>query len=85
MPSFCFGKSSALQSMLYVNKQYSGISVKWTPLVQKSVRFTQIFSKIVWPQSKAIRSSFYCPSGEGVHFIVCPLYTDSTVLCEIAC
>ena len=45
----------------------------------KEVHFIQIFSKIVWLQSKAIRSSLYCPSYEGVRFIVCPLYRDSTV------
>ena len=43
------------------------------------VRFIEIFSKIVWPQSKAIRSSSYCPSYRGVRFIVYPLYRDSTV------
>ena len=64
---------------------YSGISIKQTPLVQKKfphyrdVRFIEIFSKIVGPQSKAIRSSSYCPSYGGVRFIVCPLYRDSTV------
>ena len=46
----------------------------------KCVRFIEIFSKAVWPQSKAIRSSSYCLSYWGVRFIVCPLYRDSTVL-----
>ena len=65
---------------------YSGSSIKRTPLVQKKcplyrdVRFIEIFSKILWPQSKAIRSSSYCPSYGGVSFIVCPLYRDSTVM-----
>ena len=60
---------------------YSGISIKRRPLVQKKcVRFIEIFSKIVWPQRKAIRSLSYCPSHGGVSFIVCPLYRDSTVL-----
>ena len=45
----------------------------------RDIRFIEIFSKIVWPQSKAIRSSSYCPSYRGVRFIVCPLYRDSTV------
>ena len=41
---------------------YSGISIKRTPLVQKKsplyrdVRLLEIFSKIFWPQSEAIRS-----------------------------
>ena len=59
---------------------YSGISIKRRPLVQKKcVRFIEIFSKIVWPQRKAIRSLSYCPSHGGVSFIVCPLNKDSTV------
>ena len=36
---------------------------------KKSVRFIEIFSKIVWPQNKAIRSSSYCPSFRGLRFI----------------
>ena len=54
---FTFWKSSG--------KKYSGISMKRTLLVQKKyplyrdVRFIEIFSKIVWPQSKAIRCSSY--------------------------
>ena len=39
-----------------------------------------IFFKIVWPQSKAIRSLSYSPPCGGVRFIVCPLYRDSTVI-----
>ena len=69
-----------------VNMQrYSGISIKRTSLVQKrcplyrNVRFIETFSKIAWPQSKAIRFSPYCPSYTGVRFIVCTLYRDSTV------
>ena len=66
---------------------YSGISIKRKPLVQKNVSAFQrcplhrdfFFFKIVWPQSKAIHSSSYCPSYRGVRFIVCPLYRDSTV------
>ena len=65
---------------------YSGIFMKRTPLVQKKkcplyrdVCFIEIFSKEVWPQSKAIRSSSYCSSYGGVWFIVCPLPGDSTV------
>ena len=46
----------------------------------RDVRFIEIFSTVVWPQSKAIRSSWYCPSYRGVRFIVCPLYRDSTVV-----
>ena len=46
---------------------------------KKSVRFIEIFSKIVWPQSKAIRSLSYFPSYRCVRFKVCPLYRDSTV------
>ena len=46
---------------------------------KKCVRFIEIFYKIVWPQSKAIGSSLYCPYHRGVPFIVCPLYRDSTV------
>ena len=45
----------------------------------RDVRFIEIFLKIVWLQSKTIRSSSYCPSYRGVRFIVCPLYRDSTV------
>ena len=45
----------------------------------RDVRFIEIFSKVVWPQSEAIRSSSYCPSYGGVRFIVCPLYRDSTL------
>ena len=46
---------------------------------KKSVCFIQIFSKIVWPQSKALHSLSYCLSYGGVCFIVClfieiPLY-----------
>ena len=37
--------------------------------VKESVRFIEIFSNIVWPQSKAICSLSYCPSYEGVRFI----------------
>ena len=65
---------------------YSGNSIKQTPLAKKKcplyrdAHFIEIFSKIVWPQSKAIRSSLYCLSYRGVRFIVCPLYRDSTVL-----
>ena len=33
------------------------------------MRFMEIFSKVVWSQSKAIRSSSYCPSYGGVRFI----------------
>ena len=40
---------------------------------KKSVRFIEIFSKVVWPQSEAIRSSSYCPSYGGVRFIEIPL------------
>ena len=67
------------------DEQYSGISIKRTPLVQKmcplyrDVHFIEIFSEIVWPKSKAIRSSPYCSPYRGVRFIVCPLYRDSTV------
>ena len=67
-------------------RKYSGIFIKWTSLVPKKcplyrdVRFIEIFSKVVWPQSKAIRSWSYCPSYGGVRFIVCPLYRDSTVV-----
>ena len=57
------------------------IGAKKCPLY-RDVRFIEIFSKIVWPQSKAIRSSSYCPSYGGVRFIVCPLYRDSTVVFE---
>ena len=39
-----------------------------------------IFFKIVWPQSKAIRSLLYSPPCRGVCFIECPLYRDSTVI-----
>ena len=59
--------------------------MKRTLLVQKKyplhrdVRFIEIFSKIVRPQSKAIRCLSYCPSYEGVRFIVCLLYRDSAV------
>ena len=42
-------------------------------------------TKIVWPQSKVIRSSSYCPSLKGVRFIVCPFYRDSTVSSWDAC
>ena len=45
----------------------------------RDVRFIEIFLKIVWLQSKIIRSSSYCPFYRGVRFIVCPLYRDSTV------
>ena len=75
-----------LHLLFLLNPRYSRISIKRTPLVQKKcplyrdVRFTEIFSKTVWQQSKAIRSSSYCPSYEGVRFIVCPLYRDSTVV-----
>ena len=70
----------------FLNCFHSGISIKWTPLVQKmwslyrDVCFIEIFHKIVLPQSKAVRSSSYCPSYRGVRFIVCPLYRDSTAL-----
>ena len=66
-----------------------GISKKWTPLVQKKcplyrdLCFIQFFSKIVSPQSKAIRSLSCCPSYEGVRFILCPLYRDSTEVLNI--
>ena len=46
----------------------------------RDVRFIEIFSKIVWPQSKATRSSSCYPSYRGACFIVCPLYRDSVVL-----
>ena len=65
--------------------KYNGISTKRTPLAQKKMSalyrcpLYRDFSNIVWPQSKAIRSPSYCPSYGGVHFIVCPLYRDSTV------
>ena len=78
--------SKVLFPSLQFLRAYSGISIKWRPLVQKkkcplyrAVRFIEIFSKIVWPQSKATRSSSYCPAYRGVRFIVCPLYRDSTV------
>ena len=65
---------------------YSVTYIKRTPLVQKNVSVFQrcllyrdFFFKIVWPQSKAIHSSSYCPSYRGVRFIVCPLYIDSTI------
>ena len=64
---------------------YSGISIKRTPLMQKKcplyrgVRFIEIFSKIIWPQSKAIRFSTYFSSNGGAWFIVCSLYRDFTV------
>ena len=48
-------------------------------LFYRAVRFTEIFSKIVWPQGKAIRSSSYSPSDGGVRSTVCPLYGDCTV------
>ena len=66
--------------------KYSGISIRQTPLIQKmcllyrDVHFTGYFSKIVWPQSKAIRSSSNYPFYRDAHFIVCLLYRDSTVL-----
>ena len=47
---------------------------------KKCVHFIEIFSKIVWPQSKAIRYSSYCPSYRGFRFIEYLLYRDSTVL-----
>ena len=40
----------------------------------REVGFIEIFSKIVWPQSKAVRSSSHCPPYESDRFIVCPLY-----------
>ena len=43
---------------------------------KKSVRFIEIFSKIVWPQSKAIRSSSYFSSYRGVRFIVCVRFIE---------
>ena len=58
---------------------YSGISIKRTPLVQKKcllyrdIHFIEIFSKVVWPQNKAIRSH------RTVCLIRCPLYGDFTV------
>ena len=45
----------------------------------RDVRLIEIFSKIVLPQSKAIRFSSYCPSYRGARFIVCSLFRDSTV------
>ena len=60
--------------------KYSGISIKQRRLVQKNCDlFLEIFSKIVWPQSKAVRFSSYCPPYRGVRFIVSPIYKDSTV------
>ena len=35
---------------------------------------------IVWPRSKAIRSSSYFPSYGDIYFMVCPLYRDSIVV-----
>ena len=70
---------------LYLFHKYSGISIKRAPLVQKkctlyrAVGFPETFSRILWPQSKAIRPSSYYPSYRGVCFIGCPLYRDSTV------
>ena len=69
--------------------KYSGISIKWTPLVQKmcplyrDVHFMEIFSEVVWkqkvcPQSKAIRSSSYYQYYGGVRFIEIPLYFGIT-------
>ena len=60
----------------------TGISIKRTPLVQKmcpfyrDVRFIEIFSKIVWPRGKTIRSSSYCPSNRGVRFIEITQYSQ---------
>ena len=56
---------------------------KAAPLVQKKcplyrdVRIIENFSKVVWPQSEAIRSSLYCPSYGGVRFIEIPLYREN--------
>ena len=43
----------------------------------RDVRIIENFSKVVWPQSEAIRSSLYCPSYGGVRFIEIPLYREN--------
>ena len=54
----------------------------------RDVRFIEIFSKIVWPQSKAICSSSHCPPYGSVRFIVRPfieisLYFSKDSLCFV--
>ena len=49
---------------------------------KKCVRFIETFSKIVWPQSKAIGSSLYCLYHRGVRFIEIPRYRYFTLFSE---